>query len=373
MQNRRTVRLTRSLAADIALAVASIAIGLIGTPRGDAWDTVPDRPIDAAGYAIIVAAGLSLVVRRRWPPVTLLAATVLVSGYLAVGYPYGAIFFSLFVAIYSVARYLPIRPAMAYSAVALLLLLVHLFTNSLALSGFLGLIPATAWVVVPFAIGTTLRLFQESEENERKRVMQRHADDERLRLAQEVHDVVGHGLAAIKMQSDVALHLIRKKPEHAEAALETISRTSGEALDELRSTLDLVRKATAERAPTGLGRLEELRQRMTEAGMQVAVTIVGEPARIPPPADLAGYRILQESLTNVLKHSAAKVADVRVEYAADGVTITVSNPAADVVITEGGWGLSGMRDRVTSLGGEFTAGPTDDGRFEVQATIPTGR
>lgn len=368
------MRLTRSLAADAALAVASIAIGLTGTPRGDVWGTVPDRPIDAAGYAIIVAAGLSLVVRRRWPAVTMLAATVLVSGYLAVGYPYGPIFFPLFVAIYSVARYLPIRPAMAYSAVSLVLLLAHLFTNSLALSGFLGLIPATAWVVVPFAIGTTLRLFQESEENERKRVMQQHADDERLRLAQEVHDVVGHGLAAIKMQSDVALHLIRKKPEHAESALETISRTSGEALDELRSTLAVVRQTGADRAPTaGLARLDELRQRMREAGMQVDVETVGEQGPVTSLADLTCYRVLQESLTNVLKHSAAKVAEVRIEYAADDVMITVSNPATDVQSNDDGWGISGMRDRVTSLGGDFTAGPTDDGRFEVRATIPTGR
>lgn len=366
------MKFSRPPLGDIALAIALMAIGVIGLPfTGDS--SVVDRQVDAVAYLLVVLNALTPVYRRRWPLATLVASTVLTTTFLTLSYPYGPIFFPFLVAVYTAARYLwPQRSAPA-AAGSLLLLLTHLFTNDAALPGLLGLIPATAWVVVPYALGVSRRLYVESLERERAEAVRQRVDDERLRVAQEVHDVVGHGLAAIKMQADLALHLLARKPEQAETSLTAISRTSSEALDELRATLAVVRRTEPDiRAPApGLDRLDDLRQRMGEAGVDVRLDTSGAPRDLSSAANLAGYRVLQESLTNVLKHSDAKVAEVRIGYETDTVVITVSNPAPPARDGQNGLGIPGMRERVSSLGGEFSAGRTPDGRFEVRAAIPT--
>jgi signal transduction histidine kinase len=169
--------------------------------------------------------------------------------------------------------------------------------------------------------------------------------------------------------------LLAKKPDQAEMALEAISRTSSEALDELRATLAVVRRtgSDAERSPVpGLARLDELRQRMAEAGVQVRLETSAEPrATLPVAVDLTGYRIVQESLTNVLRHSEAGQATVSIRYEAESVLITVSNPVTGLSPGEGGLGIPGMRERVLALGGEFAAGPAPHDSFEVCARLPT--
>jgi signal transduction histidine kinase len=228
---------------------------------------------------------------------------------------------------------------------------------------------------VPFAIGATRRLSLESAAQARAEVLRQHVNDERLRVAQEVHDIVGHGLAAIKMQADIALHVLAKKPDQAGTALNAISRTSSEALEELRATLAVVRRTSADtsRQPApSLTRIDELRQRMADAGLDVCLETSGAPRALPAVVDLAGYRVVQESLTNVLRHSVARTATVMVRYDDDAVHVVVTNPARDVPGARGGLGIAGMRRRVTALGGEFHAGATTDGRFEVRARIPTG-
>jgi signal transduction histidine kinase len=369
------MRTTRSLVGDIALAIALVVVGIVGTATASKWGTVAGRPIDPGGFALVGATGLVLVVRRRWPLVTLAVAAVLTSAYLVLGYVYGPILVSFLVAVYTVARHRPLATSAPASLAALMVLLSHLFTNNAALPGFFGVIPASAWVVVPFAIGVTVRLTRESAARARTEALRQRVDDERLRVAQEVHDIVGHGLAAIKMQADVALHLLARKPEQAEVALETISRTSSEALDELRATLAVVRRTGSDsaRSPApSLTRIDELRQRMSEAGVEVRFDTVGEARVLPAVVDLTGYRIVQESLTNVLRHSGAEHAEVTVRFETDAVIIAVSNPIDTVPDPGDGLGIPGMRHRVRTLGGEFTAGPTGGGRFEVHARLPTG-
>src|SRR5690606_24310836 len=164
------------------------------------------------------------------------------------------------------------------------------------------------------------------------------------------------------MQADVALHLLPTKPEQAEVALTTISRTSGEALDELRATLAVVRReeGDATRAPTpSLARLEDLRQRMGDAGVAVDITVTGTPRPLPDALDLAGYRIVQEALTNVLRHSGAREASVTVAYDPDAVRLAVSNRIDGPPNPGGGLGIPGMRQRVTALGGELWTGARD--------------
>ncbi|MGW3853787.1 sensor histidine kinase [Micromonospora arida] len=370
-------------AADAALALVLLGFGLLAT--GLAGDNQPgSRPVDAASRVLIAVAALALLIRRRAPVATLAVVTVATSTYLLIGYPYGPILVTFLVAVYTVAVWLPVRPAALATGGAFVLLLAHVFFGRGPAPGWTGVLPAAAWVVVPFAVGVVVRVSREAtartraeEARGRAEQARRQADEERLRIAQEVHDVVGHGLAAISMQAEIALHLLPKRPEQAEVALTAISRTSREALDELRVTLGAVRRG-AEREPVpGLARLPALRDRLAGAGLAVEVRVVGGPREVPAAVDLAAYRVVQEALTNVLRHAGVASAEVTVDYRADEVTVEVTDrgvgtgragtaPADD----EGGHGLAGMRERVAALGGRLTAGPHAEGGFRVYAVLP---
>ncbi|MFG2054881.1 sensor histidine kinase [Micromonospora sp. NPDC048930] len=363
------------VALDAALALALLAIGLVGTAPAGLNEGVPTG---RATYPLVAVAALALAVRRRWPPATLAVVTAAVTAYLVLGYPYGPILLSFLVAVYTVAAYRPVRTAAVAGGAALVAVLAHVLVGTRS-PGLLGLMPAAAWVVVPFAIGTTVRLVRENAARTRVDEARRLADAERLRVAREVHDVVGHGLAAIHMQAEIALHLLARKPEQAEAALTAISRTSKEALDELRVTLTVVRRdeAADERAPApGLAQLPQLRERLAGAGVPVTVEVDGEPRALPVAVDLAAYRVAQEALTNVLRHAGPATATVRIRYAPAEVTVEVTDTgrgAAAGPARTGGFGLAGMRERVTALGGSFAAGPVPGGGFRVSATLPLER
>ncbi|GIH11130.1 two-component sensor histidine kinase [Rhizocola hellebori] len=359
----------RTLVVDAMLAGALAFIGVLGT-WGAGQRPSGFKAVDGVAIGLAVVAALSLSVRRLWPLVTLTVVTLATSTYLALGYPYGPILLSFLVAVYTVARHLPLRRAAIASGAALLVLLVHLLIWSGP--GLIGLIPGSAWVVVPFAVGTTMKLNRENADRARAELARKYADEERLRVAQEVHDVVGHGLSAINMQAEVALHLAERKPEQAQAALVAISRTSREALDELRVTLRLVRSAGEARAPLpGLARLDDLVQRMSETGVRVHLEVTGEKRALPTAIDLAVYRVVQESLTNVLRHAGTAPAVVRLGFEPEVVTVEVADAGTERPARfEEGHGLAGMRERVTALGGSVTAGPVAGGGFRVLARLP---
>ncbi|MEU8260598.1 sensor histidine kinase [Micromonospora sp. NPDC048999] len=357
---------------DALVALAMVVFGLFGTgPAGLNQGVGTGR----ATYPLVVVAALALAVRRRWPLATLAVVTAATTAYLVLGYPYGPILISFFVAVYTVAAYRPWRTAALAGAAALVALLAHVFVGARP-TGLDGLMGVAAWVVVPFAVGTTVRLGRESTARNRVDEARRLADAERLRVAREVHDVVGHGLAAIHMQAEIALHLLGKRPEQAEAALTAISRTSKEALDELRVTLTVVRRdeAADERAPApGLGQLTQLRERLAGAGVPVNVEVTGEPRPLPVAVDLAAYRVVQESLTNVLRHAGPATATVRLRYGPTEVGVEVADTgrgASAPPAGSAGYGLAGMRERVNALGGSFTAGPVATGGYRVYATLP---
>lgn len=351
---------------DVVLALVIAAIAVAGTVLGHGTalnDPVPG--LTMAGFA-----GAMLVLRRIAPLVTLAVVAASVTSYLIMGYPYGPILFAIFIAVYTVARHLRPARSVPASLAAMAVLMSHAFINDYALPVPLSMIAASAWAVVPFAIGFTVRVQREAAARAKEEAERELVSGERLRVAQEVHDVVGHGLVAIKMQADVALHVLARKPEQAQAALTAISRTSTEALDELRATLATVHSG-ADLAPApGLERLDELLRRMREAGVRVRVEVTGDRRSLPAAVNLAGYRVVQESLTNVLRHNKTKVATVRVGYGAGVLSIVVSNPMSQALVSGDGLGIPGMRERVTSLGGSFRAGPAADGRFEVRADLP---
>ncbi|RRO18899.1 sensor histidine kinase [Saccharopolyspora rhizosphaerae] len=351
---------------DVFLALLVTVVSVAGTVAAHRWAGHGMRALDGFGVGFVVVAGLSLAWRRRAPLVVLGVVAVAVSAYLVSGYRYGPVLLALLVAVYSAARHRPPRTAGIAAGVALLLLWAH----TVVTGQWAGLVPASAWVLVPFAAGLVARTQSESVARQRAEALRRRVDDERLRIAQEVHDVVGHGLAAIKMQADVALHVLEKKPEQAETALSAISRTSSDALDELRATLAVVRSGTGQGPEPGLRRVHDLVNRTRDAGAEVSLRVRGDPPELPKPVDLTGYRILQESLTNVLRHSREQRADVTVDYTPEEVTIEVTNPSPTSAGGDG-LGIPGMRRRVEALGGQFSAGASG-GRFRVHARLPIG-
>ncbi|WP_306214765.1 sensor histidine kinase [Actinoplanes sp. RD1] len=306
---------------------------------------------------------------RRHPLVVLGVVALVTGGYLLAGQAYGPILLVFMLAVYHAARHAT-GPALWWSlAASLVLILAHVAVTDRPL-GWLGIVPASAWVVVPAAAGYALRLRHAAAEQARAEAIRQRVGDERLRVAREVHDIVGHGLAAIKMQADIALHVGARRPAQAREALEAISRTSGQALDELRATLASVREG--DRSPTpGLDGLEPLRRRLGDAGIEISVRVDGQAdPGMPAAVDLAGYRVVQESLTNALRHGTGGRADVTVRHEPGHVAITVVNPFPGTA-PGSGTGIPGMRARVEALGGEFRAGPAA-GSFEVHARLPTG-
>ncbi|GGM43860.1 sensor histidine kinase [Dactylosporangium sucinum] len=351
------------------LPAALVAVGLVTAPYIQRFNPA-NRPVDAWALALIVVAGAATAFRARWPLPTLVVVVLSTTTYLTVGYPYGPIMFSVAVAVFEVARRRSLPTASLWCGGALAVLLVHLLTNSAALDGYLGLAPGSAWVAIPFTLGVARRLVVEAGTRERLEAERRLVDAERLRLAQEVHDVVGHGLAAIQMQADIALHLQRTKPDQAAVALEAISRASADALAELRTTLAEISPDAPDRAPTpGLAHLDALVARVEAAGLTVGVVRRGTPSPVPSAVDVAAYRVLQEALTNVVKHSAHPKASVVVEHGPASLTLVVSNQNLTGAPPSEGIGITGMRRRVEHLGGTLTAAQHDR-TFEVRAILP---
>ena len=217
-------------------------------------------------------------------------------------------------------------------------------------------------------------------EAERERRARDEADrrlsDERLRIAQEGHDVVAHAMVAINVQAGVAAHVLHKRPGQVETALTEIKRVSGAALDDLRATLGLLRdeNAAAPVHPTRvLSEVPDLAAPLRAAGVRVDVALDGPEERVPSAVGTAAFRIVQEALTNVLRHAQASEAAVRVAIGARSVEIDVRNDGGAAPAANGaGRGLRGMAERAEALGGRVEAGPRDEGGWQVHATLPLG-
>jgi signal transduction histidine kinase len=380
------------LADGLLVAVAEVA-AVVGSRQAE-LNQPGAQPLDRLGYALIVVAVAALLVRRIWPRAVLAVTVALGAAYLALGYAPGPIFVAPAVAMYTLATRAPLRTSVTACTLALVVV------ESGHLPGLLGqgsgdllsAVPSmvgwgSAWLVLPWAVGTVVRLAREEAGRNREEELRRRAYEERLRVAREVHDVVGHGLAVINMQAGIALHVLAKRPEQVQVALEAIKTTSKEALDELRSTLAVFRQpeeASAPRRPApGLAQLEALIGEMTDSGLPVDLTVSGERAGLPGAVDHAAYRIVQESLTNVLRHAGPVTARVRVSYEPDALDLEISDDgdggrsrqrsgAASDGAAAGGHGIAGMWERAAAVGGTLVAGPVAEGGFRVHARLPTG-
>ncbi|WP_367123192.1 sensor histidine kinase [Streptomyces phytohabitans] len=345
----------------------------------------PERePLDALARVLLVLGPAQLLLRRRHPAAVALGTSATCGLYLALGHPFGPVYLSVVVAAFSavVAGH---RRA-AWSALLLL------WAGQLLVGGWLyrwlppsgdgpydwgyGLAPA-AWMIAVAAAAEVARARREQwarERAEREAAERRKADEERLRIARELHDVLAHSISVINVQAGVGLALLDSDPEQARTALTTIKSASKEALGEVRHVLDTLRApGAAPRAPApGLERLPELAEQAAGAGLRVATETAGRPVPLPPGADLAAFRIVQEALTNVMRHSASREARVLLDYGPDALRIRVDDdgPASGNAPGGGGNGLVGMRERAAVLGGSVTAGPRPDGGFRVLARLP---
>ncbi|MGM1058220.1 sensor histidine kinase [Saccharothrix sp. Mg75] len=193
----------------------------------------------------------------------------------------------------------------------------------------------------------------------------RQVEEERLRIAREVHDVVAHSLAVINVQAGVAAHVADRRPEEAVKALRAIKEASGHALDDLRATLGVLRTGAGTTPVPGLARLHELVRPVANA------RVVGDPGELPASVDAAAYRVVQEALTNAVRYAPdATEVVVGFERADDGLVLTVTDDGSGGRAPQGaGEGLRGMRERVEALGGALDAGPTATG-FRVRAVLP---
>jgi signal transduction histidine kinase len=208
-------------------------------------------------------------------------------------------------------------------------------------------------------------------ERTREEMALRRAGEERLRIARDLHDSLTHSISVIKVQAGIAVHLARKDGEEPSAVLLAIQEASSAAMRELRATLDVLRSPSDEDC-VGLARVGELAERTRAAGVPVQVSVSGQPRDLPADVDQAGYRVVQEALTNVARHAGSTAAQIHLEYAPAQLTVSVTDDgqASPVRPVTPGVGLRGMRERVTGLGGTLHAAPRDRGGFAVRATFP---
>ncbi|MFE1905696.1 sensor histidine kinase [Streptomyces gardneri] len=367
---------------------------LVMAGTGFAARNQPDREtLDALGRALLLLGAAALVLRHRWPvPVVFWVAAVTLA-YLAAGYPYGPVFVLIAVACF--AAVVQGHRIAAGCALGLLwaghLLLSHWLYRWLPPAGdgpapWGQELPAGAFAVAVLAASELVRVRREQwaqQRAERAAAERRRADEERLRIARELHDVLAHSISVINVQAGVGLALLDADPEQARTALTTIKAASKEALGEVRQVLDTLRTpGDAPRAPApGLARLPELVEQAAAAGLTVTVTTSGPPvtaekavkaAALPPGADLAAFRIVQEALTNVVRHSGSRTARVEIAHGPARLDLRVDDdgPATGTEAGGSGNGLAGMRERAAALGGTIDAGVRPDGGFRVHAVLP---
>ena len=362
---------------DVAVA-ALVAVAQLGLTTLAARRQPDRQALDLLAYLLLAVGPVALLWRRRSPAVVL--AVVMASNvlYFGLGYPYGPAWLALIVAFWTAVTGGARRVAWATAVVGL----AAYFTLA-ALLDRVG--PATAatiaahlgWLLLVLSvseIALAARQRRQAAERTRAEEARRRAGEERMRIARELHDVLAHNISLINVQAGVALHLMDEQPGQSRTALAAIKQASNDALGELRSVLDVLRQGdeAPPRAPaSGLAQLDSLVAGAGATGLEVRTRVEGLPRPLPAGTDLAAFRIVQESLTNVTRHAGPASATVLVRYGPDDLTVRVDDdgrgPAA---ATGNGNGIRGMRERVAALGGELTTGPRPGGGFRVQARLP---
>ncbi len=360
----------------VALPLVMAFVAVVGS-FGAAEGQKDRRAADWFMVVLLLVGSLSLYWLRQRPVLVLWATVIPTLTYMLMQYPYGPVIFSFAIAAFTVLR-MGHRLA---GWIGILALYVGHVLGRLALGinedGVYQVLLVGAFFIV---MGFVAELFRGHRDrvmaaNKTKREAElRRAGEERLRIAQELHDVVAHHISLINVQASTALHLVDRQPEQAGPALAAIKDASKEALVELRSIVGILRQSdeSAPRQPVaGLDRLDHLISRTSMAGLEVHAVIHGEPRPLPTGLDRAAFRIIQESLTNVVRHAKATAATVRIQYGEEALVLQVDDDGAAVsgAPTEGN-GIIGMRERATAQGGTLTATRTPTNSLRITATLP---
>ncbi|SRR5216683_575496 len=380
--------------ADLAAAVLVFAATLL-TSTGGQSSGGPRPGVD--GVLTAAAACGALAVRRRWPSPALVVSAVGAEAYMALyrGQTGMLVLLAPLIALYTVADRADRRGGLTIGGIAVAALGV---AHGLLKPSWMG--PANLALValgaLAVAAGDSSRnrraYLTEAEqraaraEHEKDTDARRRVTEERLRIARDLHDSVGHHLALISVQSAVADRLLGAAPERAHEALSHVQAASRSALEELCDTIGLLREAGEPAAPTqptpGLDGLTELVASFRASGLTIEQDVGGKVRRLAPAASLTAYRVIQESLTNVCKHAGDPGARLRLAYEPAALHITIDDngtrqpPRAGGAAGggagagRGGHGIIGMRERVTAVGGAFQAGPRPGGGFRVSVTLP---
>jgi signal transduction histidine kinase len=349
---------------------------------------------DAFAYLLGIAIAVPLLVRRRWPFAVFLASTLPLVAYHALHYPQIRSAAPLAVALYTAARAGHLRSVVvvvvgfAVGGLAWLTLgKGESFAAALGTQRLVEILLLATLLLLAEALRTRQALTVEVAERlrraeaEREREAEQRLERERLRIARELHDVLAHTIAVIGVQAGVAAEALADAPEEARAALRTIREKSREATAEVRAALDVLREPGGDtpRAPApGLKQLNELVHVAAAAELQVELSSTGDARPLPAAVDVTAYRIVQESLTNVIRHAGAREATVSIQYEPDAVALEIADDGRGstngALRAASGHGLAGMRERAAALGGHLDAGPAFTGSgFRVRAWLPTGR
>jgi signal transduction histidine kinase len=354
--------------AGVAGAIVLVAIAGLG---------FRDAGLDPIAYPCSAVAGLAFTVRRRLPIVTFALVIAAIAVFGATGQPGGPIYATTYLAALNLAVLRPMRTWLPWTAAAAIVLVA---ANSVGQGFSLHLIPvALLLLATPKLAGDAVRARRLRVETLEARVSLaeqetlRRVAEERLRIAREVHDVVGHGLATITLRAGVADRLADRDPAEVRASLRAIRQVSKESLAELSALLGVMRAEGEERAPTpDLQALPRLVDGLRDAGMDVALDVETTGAAVPEVVAAAGYRIVQEALTNVARHAGPDAsACVRLTRRDGVVEVEVRDDGRGAVgPVRAGGGLTGMRERAAALGGRLEAGGAPSGGFRVWASLP---
>jgi signal transduction histidine kinase len=369
--------------ADAALAAVVLGVTLIEISLNDDETGTHGR---ALSITLLVLMSVVIVFRRRHPVAVWIVSGVLVSIYGVASFPDPVLPYGPLIAVYTVAAYTKWRTTMIagiVTAAAITLSMLVDPNDDLVdwLIAFLS--TTTAWLV-----GNNVRVYRaytgeleakaERLDRDRRAEAERAVAEERLRLARELHDVAAHHVSVIALHAEAGQALLPTDPERANESLEVIGEVARTTLTELRRVVGVLREdRAAPLAPQpGLAQLPMLVDEVGRAGLPVTLQVSGTPGSINRTLDTSAYRIVQEALTNVLRHAGPATAQVRICYEPDAVAVEVLDdgigPAngEGAVLTDGGHGLAGMQERAAMLGGTLTAGARPDRGFAVAARLP---
>jgi signal transduction histidine kinase len=367
--------------------LALLVVAVVGTVGADHNQTSP-RGLDWLAIALVVIGPLSLWWWPRAPRFVLWLVIADTLVYFGRGYAYGPVIVTaavvLFVAIVTGHR------AAAWWGFFMLyvghLALRHWVVDAKLTWG--AAFGVAAWGIVVLSLAEIVRVRREryaAAGVARREAARRRENEERLRIARDLHDVVAHHMSLINVQAGVALHLVDRQPEQVQTALHVIKAASREALTELRSLVGVLRDEAdpAPRSPTStLDSLDDLVQRSAVAGLTVRTRVIGTAVPLPAAVETAAFRIVQEAITNIVRHASAHRADISIDYQPaalvvviedDGVGIAAGVVPEDAAPAEGGGtGLRGMRERARALGGTVALSSGASGGLRVTATLPIG-